>query len=152
MFAPYRRSTILSFENCGNRSALISPPTEDEMRGLVQDFVIKLRHAGFDVTRTDGAFDTMHHRFFEAGEEYGYTMGAVLSASDASVHTYPETAFNATFELDLNLCYLWPEVEEQHAFAIAEAELIFKDWLRSDEPIVEVSNPRLFGVRARKVA
>ncbi len=152
MFQPYTRSTVLRFYGCGNMKALLSPASEFAMSSLVGTFVYQLITSGFEVTRTGERYDTMHRRFYEPGKPYGYTMGAILTSSDASVHTYPEDRFGQTYELDLNLCYLEAHCIERHDGAIANAERVFSAWLQASQVEVFPCDPRGFPAQVAQVA
>ena len=132
-FLPFRMTTTLTFHHCENKKALISPPYDVGMKEIVRVFPRLLVTGGFDVMRhPSGEYKVSFHRFWEVGKEWGYTMGAVLAASDASVHTYPESEYGSCYELELNLCYLTEDVVAKHGQSITETNDLFYDWLDPD--------------------
>ena len=123
----YTQTHTFMFRGCRNTDALLSPQTVKATEHLVNTFTSKLVEAGFTVTYENktGKHDVMCRPF---GKKFGITMGAILSGSDASCHTYPEWKFGRTFELELNLCYL--PARADHAPAVKATKQAFKAWLQ----------------------
>lgn len=144
-FRPYRKTTTFTYFGCTNRAAILSPSTFEGMERIVNKFGELLGNA-FTITRHErsGLLNIHYHRFWEPGKQFGYTMGATLAASDASVHTYPEFEFGAAYELELNLCYLWLDVVAQHDAGIRCVEEGFGNWLCPTSMVVEESGHRYF--------
>jgi S-adenosylmethionine/arginine decarboxylase-like enzyme len=88
----------------------------------MRSFVKSLESAGFTVTRDQksGRPDVAGRPF---GDQYGFTMTAILSESHAAIHTYPEEMFGVTAEIEFNLCYL----NKNHMPHLKRAKQIFKD-------------------------
>lgn len=160
-FKPYRRTTTITFHHCRRMTALLSPRTRGGMYLIAERFIKLLQHAGFSVTESENhhvnlgiasasrayvmRFDLSFHRFWERDEKFGYTMGAILAGSGASIHTYPEDEFGRCFELELNLCYLRPKMAKKHRQAVKQVVKLFKIWLQPElEPEIEKSKKRRF--------
>ena len=111
--------------------------TEDEQH-LMHMFVGKLTEAGFDVTgkNKNGVFvhDVECCAF---GMGYGVTVIAILSASSAVLHTYPERKYGERAEVEFNLCYL--HGRKNHDLSLERAVKVFADWFKC-KGLVKISH------------
>jgi hypothetical protein len=142
---PYTQTHTFVFRGCSNAEAIYSPTSgEKAVRHLEQMFVGKLIEAGFRVTgesvsQANGGvkfkYDVLCRPF---GIGHGVTMTAILSASDASYHTYVESRYGRSAELELNLCYL--DGRSDHSVSVHEIPKVFGEWLMPEK--VEILHSR----------
>ena len=120
-FRPYTQTHTLTFKRCRKLDKLLSQLGEQ----AIQDMWIKaLQLSGFEIPRDDkGNLRVQCHPF---GENFGYTATAILTSSDATMHTYPEREYNRTAQVKFNLCYLKPEVEGTHNAHVDKAFHVFR--------------------------
>ena len=136
-FVPYTQTHTLVFRYCRNVELLRSALGKKEIRKMI---IVALRKAGFVITKEDsGALDVQCRPF--GRRYYGYTATAILTSSDAAVHTYPERKYHRTMQLKLNLCYLKPEAERSHTEHVESAMPIFEALTGSEESTCTSAHP-----------
>lgn len=115
-FRPYTQTHTLVFKKCRKLRMLLSQLGEAEIKKM---FIEALEKSGFEIPKDEaGELRVQCHPF---GKNFGYTATAILTSSDAAIHTYPEREFDRTMQVKFNLCYLWPATEATHNEHVSRA-------------------------------
>ena len=135
-FVPYTQTHTLVFKRCRKLDKLLSQLGEEAIKIM---WVSALQKSGFEIPRdAKGDLRVQCHPF---GDNFGYTATAILTSSDAAMHTYPEKEYHRTVQVKLNLCYLWPAAEESHNEHVERALHVFRKLTGCRESTCHSSHP-----------